>query len=236
MIKAGQTIAATDFVMQLVAGEALTANDALYLKVSDGKAYKTDADAASTSNFIGFAQQNASLGATVNIVNDNVFTTFSGLTVGATYFLSGTAGAISTTPGTVVVAVGYALSATTIKINRMSRSVNGSFNAGQNGGTQAVTTTFLPRIVRLSAGTGNTLSGSFMNATWCYNTITGATFLYNEGTAGFGDNTPRAYHQTNANYFEFSITAVSETGFTITWAETGTVGADVFVNYEAEGY
>ena len=116
MIKTGQTIIASDFVTQLVAGEALTANDAVYLNTGDGKAYKADADDVNKLNFIGFANETVSLGANVNIVHSGQMSGFSGLTIGADYYLSTTAGAISATVGSI--RVGTALTATVIKIEK----------------------------------------------------------------------------------------------------------------------
>jgi len=119
MIKSGQTIDPADFTITLVAGEALSARDALYISSSDGKAYKCDADDTSKINFVGFAQETTSSGADVIIRLQGVMTGFSGLTIGAHYYLSGTAGEITATAPTNAVIVGYALSATVIRMTGM---------------------------------------------------------------------------------------------------------------------
>jgi hypothetical protein len=119
MIKTGQTIASTDFATTVVAGEALTANDAVYILASDGKAYKCDADDTSKINFVGFVNETVSSGANVNIIHSGQMSGFSSLTIGSTYYLSGTAGAITSTPPTNSVLVGFATSATTIKFNSL---------------------------------------------------------------------------------------------------------------------
>jgi hypothetical protein len=119
MIKSGQTLDPADFTISLTAGEALSARDAVYISSSDGKAYKCDADDTSKINFVGFAQETASSGASVIIRLQGIMTGFSALTIGAPYYLSGTAGAITATTPTNAVIVGYALSATVIRMTGM---------------------------------------------------------------------------------------------------------------------
>lgn len=114
MIKGDSDMLASDFVIEVLAGEALSARDAVYISSADGKAYKCDADDTTKTEFIGFAQEATSLGATVQIRNHGLMTGFSGLTTGSKYYLSSTAGAISTTQTSVK--VGVAVSATVIKI------------------------------------------------------------------------------------------------------------------------
>ena len=127
MIKAGQDTLATDFIVTVVAGEALSARDAVYIDSSDGKAYKTDSDDLSKIDFIGFAQEAATLGGNVNIINNGVATGFSGLTAAGIYYLSGTAGAITTTPPTNAIIVGVALSTTVVRILKRSLKIRRTY-------------------------------------------------------------------------------------------------------------
>lgn len=135
MIKTGSTALAADFVITLIAGEALTALDAVYINTADGKAYKCDADDTAKLGFIGFAQEGALLGANVQIRNHGLMTGFVGLTVGSTYYLSGTLGAITTTAPTYKRPVGIAVSATVIKIIPYSDFYNCSFFSGSGSFT-----------------------------------------------------------------------------------------------------
>src|SRR3990167_1811036 len=74
-----------------------------------------DASTSETSDsFIGFASAAGVDGATVSIVIAGEVTGLSGLTAGALYYLSDTAGGISATAGTVTRKVGIATSATTL--------------------------------------------------------------------------------------------------------------------------
>jgi hypothetical protein len=87
-----------------------------------GRVYKTIASTTSnrglgfTANFIGFANASASAAANVVIKMIGMVTGLSGLTVGATYFLSNTAGLLSLTAGTQSKKVGISLSATDLLI------------------------------------------------------------------------------------------------------------------------
>lgn len=120
MIKAGEDILDSDFILVTTAGEALSARDAVYISTSDGKAYKCDADDLTKMDFAGFAQEAAALNASVNIINHGVATGFSGLTTGSTYFISGTAGAITLTAPTNKTIVGKAFSATVMEIRKLT--------------------------------------------------------------------------------------------------------------------
>ena len=100
----------------VVAGEAFSVRDSLYLKASDGRAYKTDADFFEAGNDYTplFAAQAASGAAvTVQAYTPGAYIPgFSGLTVGVPYYPSGTAGAITTTKGKYGRMLGYAVSST----------------------------------------------------------------------------------------------------------------------------
>lgn len=111
-----------------VAGENLTANDAIYIASSSdtgrtlGRAYKLDATNANRIEFAGFATANATTGSSVNISVGGQLTGFSGLTVGQPVFASVTVpgGNQATVPSTVgqhIIQLGVADSATSLIIN-----------------------------------------------------------------------------------------------------------------------
>lgn len=107
-----------DFALQSVggqiAGESLSIRDAVYFNETDGKWYKIDADTPATFSQVkkGIALGTAILDGTVAIALGGVVPNFVGLTIGAKYFASATAGAITDTPTGSYVFLGYALSAT----------------------------------------------------------------------------------------------------------------------------
>jgi hypothetical protein len=96
------------------AGETLTAGQVIYFKESDQRFWLADADLVATFDqvVLGFAEDAAVAGGAVNILSTGIEKNLTGLTPGSKYYLSNTAGAISTTPGTTSVFVGIAQTAT----------------------------------------------------------------------------------------------------------------------------
>lgn len=100
----------------LLAGEAIAAYDACYIK-SDGKVWRSTGTAANAAAKVdGWAAEACAVGEAVTLFFDVNVRYGSGLTPGARYFLSATAGAIddaATTGGTAPVA--FAIDATRIR-------------------------------------------------------------------------------------------------------------------------
>lgn len=152
-LKAQHIIAPSDFT----AGEALVAGDAVYFKASDSEIYKADTDAdESTYSFIGFARASYDNTDTdVQVITGGIITKAGwGLTAGTWYYLSGTAGAISATPGTRALEVGIAISATELLIiQRKPRVYTGTANiTGVN--TSTITCGFRPVAVYVNCNMG----------------------------------------------------------------------------------
>lgn len=104
-------------VLELTAGESLVAGNCCYFK-SDGKMWKTDADAEATSKgLIGLCLDTIAADGTGTFLIKGKYTT-TGLTAGSEYFLSLTTGAITSTKpsatGDIVRLIGYALSTTVL--------------------------------------------------------------------------------------------------------------------------
>lgn len=101
----------------LIAGEAIAAGDACYIK-SDGKAWlATGTSANAAAKVFGYACQAASVGEAVTLAYDVRFRYGAGLTPGIQVFLSATAGTLSdvaTTGGTAP--IGVAIDATRIQL------------------------------------------------------------------------------------------------------------------------
>jgi len=82
--------------------EAVTDGAALYMRVSDGKVGLAQADGtADEALVVGFADSAAASGATVKVLVAGIKTMPSAVDAGDVYFLSTTAGAISTTAPSV---------------------------------------------------------------------------------------------------------------------------------------
>jgi hypothetical protein len=86
----------------LVAGEALVAGDAVYIKAADNKVWKATGAAATEAAIVaGFAWMTADVGEAVTIVFGVVFRYGAGLTPGVPLYLSGTvAGGLDTAAST----------------------------------------------------------------------------------------------------------------------------------------
>lgn len=119
-----------NFNPEFTYGEVIAAGDALYLKAADSKVYKADADNVSEVDaFVGFAKDAGVANDTKHIITPGkVITGLSSLTAGSKYYLSNTAGAISTTAGTRPIVVGVAISTTALLILSPSVFANPSAN------------------------------------------------------------------------------------------------------------
>ena len=102
------------------ADEALAIRDVVYISAADNVS-KADASAEGTGRVIGLAEAAAADTASVNVISEGIVTGFAGLTVGARYFLSETAGAITATFPSAdeanIVQIGYAKSATELHLH-----------------------------------------------------------------------------------------------------------------------
>jgi microcystin-dependent protein len=105
-------------VMSGTAGATLSAGDIIYLDTSDGEWKKADASTASTSEnvMLGIAQGSGTDGNTISggVLVRGKDQNQSGLTANNVYYLSDTAGEVSTSAGTVSIELGYAIDTDTI--------------------------------------------------------------------------------------------------------------------------
>jgi len=106
----------TQITATLTAGENLVAGDFVYIKDTDDKAWKVDADAEESAQLIGVAAATINADASGTVVMWGVMTGLSGLDAGKKYWVSATAGQITSTPPATgyLCFAGYALSATSM--------------------------------------------------------------------------------------------------------------------------
>lgn len=120
---------AVTFDQQIISGqtsgEALAINDIVYFKEADAKWYKADADLTATFDQlqIGINKTTSAGNTTTQVTISGPVSGFTGLTAGAKYYLSNTAGAITTTPGTNSVFIGWALTSTTLLFNPILKTL-----------------------------------------------------------------------------------------------------------------
>jgi len=102
--------------VSIVSGEAFSIRDALYIKSSDGRAYKAGSnifDGGTAYCPLFAAQAAAGAALTVSAYSPGALISgFSGLTLGAPYYAAPTAGSITTTIGKFNRVLGYAVSST----------------------------------------------------------------------------------------------------------------------------
>lgn len=100
-------------------GETITAGNIVYFKQADQRWYKTSATLTATviQTKLGIALSSGIAGGTSNIAISGTVNNQTGLTAGLPYYVSNTAGALSSTPGTYNIFVGWALSTTAILLS-----------------------------------------------------------------------------------------------------------------------
>lgn len=108
-------------VVTVLAGEAVTQGQPVYLNSSDGKYYKCDANAAGKQNANGIALTPASTDGYFQMVVSGAMNLGATLTVGQVYVVSATAGGIAPygdlTTGHTVTILGVATTAALITID-----------------------------------------------------------------------------------------------------------------------
>ena len=228
------TIAPGFFALTGTSGEAITAGDGVYLKASDSKLYKVDADAdESTFSFVGIAMD--TVGAADLTLRyappGHVVSGLAGLTAGAAYYITGTAGTLGTTPGSRFARVARALSTTVLQVVDPKYIVSGSFTVSGTGNT-SVTTGFYPAKIRIIAApaSANGVVSIGDETNNCVYTACG-----NINIGGSVSNSYCARCKTDSvTYIEATISARSATGFTFNTATYG--GLTPTIQYVAESF
>ena len=163
-----------------VAGHTITANDAVYLSDGDGartagRWYQADADleyASVLPRVVGFAITGGAAGETITVRRGGRLESLTGLTAGSVYYVSATAGGITSTAPSYARRVGQADSTTSLVVAAeiveavrgyipldlsVARELSGSAtqNAAANGGLLASDTT--PIFQRVNGATDQAL-------------------------------------------------------------------------------
>ncbi len=210
-------------------GEAFSAGDALYLKASDEKIYKTDSDGDETAfNFIGIALE-AATGADETIryaKPGGIVTGLSGLTAGATYYLSSTAGGYSTSPAYPRYAkIGYAISTTAMMVLQPSykKSIIQAVNWGSTAAdvTNVAVGFFIAKMTVLSS----------IPTRGEYNFADDETCIWDDnGTLSFDNGFIFKKYVSAGVYTHYAITNVDQDGFDLDFTNTGSPGSSGSTN------
>lgn len=229
--------------LTLLAGETLngaTLPVPVYQDQNDGELYACDANDTGKYKFIGFVTSNSTDGNNINFQGSGVVSGFSGLTEGASYYVQDASGTIGTTPGTHSIHVGVAVSPTQLFILKgKQRSAGNGGSLGSSSGSLVVTCGFRPSLIRINAMAVRGISDtpiSIMNAVWANEELTAASATTDDTSPTAGNATSLYGPADTTDAMSFTITSVTNTGFTVTWTEIGTFVADAAAfHWEAEG-
>ena len=220
-VTSSNTVVANGYSVSLVAGETLAALNAVYVEPTltsgtAGRVYKMDADVLVKSTqafFAGFALAAANAAANVAVQISGVVSGLSGLTTGAVYYASGTAGAITATKPLHPIPLGMAISATQLLINTgIKRETEQTENVGAiygyaMGGETGVTVATTDRI---TFSTSVTAASTVSNLSVARGYMTGLSDCAVYGYVMAGWQTGGTYHATTDRItFSTSVTAAS---------------------------
>jgi hypothetical protein len=240
-------LAGGSVTISLPAGEAVDGSTTPQLvAISDGTNGKTSgafykADSDDTTNMlvnsIGFVNVNAATpGTSYNVITNGIVDGFTGLTVGASYFNSATAGEISLTPPAtgVVQKVGWAISETQLLIDKGLKQIYATYAPGAISAAETVDTELTIGIKPLMvfagvkgpiAGVGSSgSSGMWVQGGVSFSLENKGTGVEDSGSTGlFGNWTTNLCYfstmnrTTDGNYMTLtlSVNAVSATSITI---------------------
>lgn len=211
----------------------------VYQNKTDNEFYACDANDTGAMKFIGFAISNGTDGNSFQVQFTGIVSGFSGLDEGEKYYVQDTAGTIGTTIGTYEILVGIAISPTELLIQKGKRRASGAtdISAVTASGSEVITCGFRPSRIRLFGLTAeiSTAAGNIMDATWDNGVLTAAS-IWPNAAGGTSITTARLYDGNTTSYLTFTITSVTDTGFTITYTETGTwAWSEAVYKWEAEG-
>jgi len=193
-------------------GEAIdgsTTPQAVCVAVADGLIYKADANTSTRVNAYGFITTNALITTTPYVKVAGIVGGFAGLTVGAMYYVTDTAGSISTTPSTTcIIPVGRAISATQIELSFGKKTAYGRLtHSAAAGATDDQTATVGFRPAKITLVYDMTMSGSNSQQGKGYTVWFGTTLQ--QIFMSFPENTGAAVTETS--FYGTSFFSVDET-------------------------
>lgn len=222
----------------MTAGETIAGDTTpvpVYQNKTDNEFYACDANDDTKYKFIGFAVSAGIDTNDIDIQFSGVVSGFTGLSEGEKYYVQDAVGTIGTSIGTHEILVGVAISETELEIYKGDQFDAGSGALGTASGSSVVTLGFRPKVIRVIAKSAdNSVQFADMHLTWANGTIKAIA-------RSNGGNTVTTFARLNFGtgstaYLEFTITSVTDTGFTLTWTETGSTswGAAGYF-WEAQG-
>lgn len=210
----------------------------VFQNTTDNEYYPCDGNDTAKLNFQGFAVSNSTDANPIDVQFSGIVSGFTGLDEGVPYWLSDTVGTIQNTPGTYPVMVGVAISTTELLIQKGTQKACGTLALGTTVSNQAITTGFRPTSIRIFARYAN------FNTTSYFSTVDlvaagGTTSVISASVANGAAAVAadgRLYSNVSApDYVTIGVSTITNTGFTITLAETNTFAGGGYLLWEAEG-
>jgi len=214
---------------------------AVAIATTTGYVVKADANDITAVRVFGFITSNAGASSTPYIQTAGIVRGFSGLTKGTQYFVSDTAGSVSSTQSTTtIIPIGQAISATEILLNFGRKTASATVNhSAADGATENTTITvgFAPSVIIADYSLEMDLNGvaylSKGTASWKGTTLTSSLIIYKDdkGTALTGTTigdyvainsvkSDRPGSGTGVNVSTLSISSILNDGFVSTFVNT----------------
>lgn len=210
----------------------------VYQNKTDNEFYACDANDTAAMKFLGFGITNGVDGGSMTVQFSGIVSGFTGLLEGEKYYVQDTVGTIGTTIGTYEILVGVAISETELLIQKGKRRASGiQFTPISATGSLAVTCGFRPSKIYVIAQ--NVLAASTpeinrLDLIWVNGAATCST-IHQNGASSAMYTDGRLNDNSSSNNLAFTITSVTDTGFTISYTETGSYNIDTIIHWEAEG-
>ncbi|MCK4686654.1 MAG: hypothetical protein KAT66_00830 [Candidatus Lokiarchaeota archaeon] len=214
-----------------------------YQDTSDNEFYKCDANDTDKLEFVGFIISDGNDGDAVDIQFNGIVKGFIGLDEGEKYYVQDAVGTIGKTPGTVVILVGIAISATELLILKETSHTNGqtTYDLATASGVQNIPHGLgkIPKKIKLTAMWGSAYTQQIFSI-GVYNRKTNSHVRYggdggSNAVVASGNNTNGIYIATTAANNQAGIITVDATNIIITWTKTGNPTLSAYILWEAEG-
>ncbi len=180
----GGTVTFSNQMFAVTAGETLAVGSIVYFKESDQRWWKADADVTATFDQVqlGVSQGIATAGNGVTVLVSGLAANFSALTAGTKYYLSNTAGGVTTSAAqTTTVFLGVATNTTTIKFTPQAIYAPTKLEKDALAGLSYFTGAIVPTVRRTAPSGWYLCDGSAVSRTGA----TAALFAASVPTAAF---------------------------------------------------
>lgn len=210
----------------------------VYQNKTDNEVYACDANDTAATKFLGFAVSNSTNGNAITVQTGGVVGGFTGLDEGEKYYVQDAVGTIGTTPGTLEILVGEAISTTELVIMKGKRFLQGTTSFTSTT-TTAITLGFRPSKIRIHAVCVSANQTAESHGGWTHGNNACVNLWHSPtGSAGGAGAEPaKAWFVEDSGgttLHSGTVTTITDTGFTLDNTENSG-GETVYIFWEAEG-